>query len=123
GWSTHRRVRKQAPGQRVGARLREVLKRAGVVHSPTSEEAGTRPKGRRPVTRGAEARGGGAPRVPSSDNIPPSWEACVIPNPDDKVVDLGLLDRVIKRDSAAIAELYDRHSRLLYGLILRILRD
>jgi len=47
----------------------------------------------------------------------------VIPNPDDKLIDLTLLDRIIKRDPAAIGDLYDRHSRLLYGLILRIVRD
>jgi RNA polymerase sigma-70 factor (ECF subfamily) len=37
--------------------------------------------------------------------------------------DLGLLQRIVARDTAALAELYDRHSRLLFGLILRILRD
>jgi RNA polymerase sigma-70 factor (ECF subfamily) len=42
---------------------------------------------------------------------------------DDASVDIALLKRVIARDAPAIGELYDRHSRLLYGLILRILRD
>jgi RNA polymerase sigma-70 factor, ECF subfamily len=42
---------------------------------------------------------------------------------DDKALDFALLDRVVARDASAIASLYDRHSRLLYGLILRILRD
>jgi RNA polymerase sigma-70 factor (ECF subfamily) len=37
--------------------------------------------------------------------------------------DLGLLQRIAARDTAALAELYDRHSRLLFGLILRIVRD
>jgi RNA polymerase sigma-70 factor, ECF subfamily len=37
--------------------------------------------------------------------------------------DLGLLQRVAARDTAALAELYDRHSRLVFGLILRIVRD
>src|ERR1700730_9901596 len=36
---------------------------------------------------------------------------------------IALLGRVIARDGRAIGELYDRHSRLLYGLILRILRN
>lgn len=38
-------------------------------------------------------------------------------------VDLRLLQRIAARDTAALAELYDRHSRLLFGLILRIVRD
>jgi len=37
--------------------------------------------------------------------------------------ELGLLQRIVARDTAALAELYDRQSRLLFGLILRILRD
>jgi len=37
--------------------------------------------------------------------------------------DASLIERVIARDAAAIAELYDRHSRLLFGLVVRILRD
>lgn len=38
-------------------------------------------------------------------------------------IDLSLLQRIVARDAAAVAELYDRHSRLLFGLILRIVRD
>lgn len=37
--------------------------------------------------------------------------------------DLSLLQRIAARDTAAVADLYDRHSRLLFGLILRIVRD
>jgi RNA polymerase sigma-70 factor (ECF subfamily) len=37
--------------------------------------------------------------------------------------DLGLLQRIAARDTGALAELYDRHSRLLFGLALRIVRD
>ena len=37
--------------------------------------------------------------------------------------DIELLERAAARDPQAIAELYDRHSRLLFGLILRILRN
>jgi len=43
--------------------------------------------------------------------------------PEDARADIALLSRVIARDSSAIGELYDRHNRLLFGLILRILRD
>jgi RNA polymerase sigma-70 factor (ECF subfamily) len=42
---------------------------------------------------------------------------------DETRHDIDLLNRVIARDGEALGELYDRHSRLLYGLILRILRD
>ena len=37
--------------------------------------------------------------------------------------DVRLLQRIAARDTAALAELYDRHSRLLFGLILRMVRD
>jgi len=36
--------------------------------------------------------------------------------------DAALLDRVIARDSSALGELYDAHSRLLFGLIFQILK-
>jgi RNA polymerase sigma-70 factor, ECF subfamily len=36
-------------------------------------------------------------------------------------VDLGLLRRIAVRDENALAELYDRHSRLAYSIIMRIL--
>jgi RNA polymerase sigma-70 factor (ECF subfamily) len=37
--------------------------------------------------------------------------------------DVALLERIIARDASAVATLYDRHSRVLFGLIHRILRD
>ena len=37
--------------------------------------------------------------------------------------DRSLLQRIAARDTVALAELYDRHSRLLFGLILRIVRE
>jgi RNA polymerase sigma-70 factor (ECF subfamily) len=37
--------------------------------------------------------------------------------------DVHLLQRIVARDSAALAELYDRHGSLLFGLILRMTRD
>src|SRR6185295_8783014 len=42
---------------------------------------------------------------------------------DEARVDHALFARVVARDQSALGELYDRHSRLLFGLILRILRD
>lgn len=44
-------------------------------------------------------------------------------NAEDPRADIALLDRIVARDERAVGELYDRHNRLLYGLILRILRD
>lgn len=43
--------------------------------------------------------------------------------PEDARYDITLIERVVSRDESAIAELYDRHHRLLFALILRILRD
>lgn len=37
--------------------------------------------------------------------------------------DLGLLERIAARDAAAIRELYDRYNGLLFGVIVRILRN
>jgi RNA polymerase sigma-70 factor, ECF subfamily len=37
--------------------------------------------------------------------------------------DLSLLQRIAARDTAALAELYDRHCRLIFGLIVRIVGD
>ena len=38
-------------------------------------------------------------------------------------IDLGLLHRIAVRDETALAQLYDRHSRLAYSVIVRILRS
>ena len=38
-------------------------------------------------------------------------------------VDLRLLQRIAIRDEAALAEFYDRHSRLAYSVLMRILRN
>ena len=37
--------------------------------------------------------------------------------------DVALLRRVAAQDAAAVGELYDRYSRLLFGIIVRILRN
>jgi RNA polymerase sigma-70 factor (ECF subfamily) len=42
---------------------------------------------------------------------------------EDAAADIALIERIVARDEQAIADLYDRRSRLLFGLILRILRD
>jgi RNA polymerase sigma-70 factor (ECF subfamily) len=42
---------------------------------------------------------------------------------DNDATDLGLLQRIVARDTAGLADLYDRHNRLLFGLILRIVRN
>ncbi len=39
------------------------------------------------------------------------------------LTDISLLQRIGAHDTSALAELYDRHCRLLFGLILRIVRD
>ena len=41
----------------------------------------------------------------------------------DVRADITLIERIVARDERAVGELYDRHSRLLFGLILRVLRD
>jgi RNA polymerase sigma-70 factor (ECF subfamily) len=46
-----------------------------------------------------------------------------VQTPEDARADIALIERIVARDEHAVAELYDRHNRLLYGLILRILRD
>ena len=43
--------------------------------------------------------------------------------PEDTGADILLIERIVDRDDRAVAELYDRHRRLLFGLVLRILRD
>ena len=49
----------------------------------------------------------------------------LVPQPrvDRSHADVALLDRVVSRDADALAELYDAYSRLLFGLVLRMLRD
>jgi RNA polymerase sigma-70 factor, ECF subfamily len=42
---------------------------------------------------------------------------------DDVADDQALMERLTKRDASAVAALYDRHASLLYGLILRIIRQ
>jgi RNA polymerase sigma-70 factor (ECF subfamily) len=46
-----------------------------------------------------------------------------VPALEDTLGDIVLIERIVARDEHAVAELYDRHCRLLLGLILRILRD
>lgn len=44
-------------------------------------------------------------------------------NLEDTRGDIVLIERIVARDEQAVADLYDRHCRLLFGLILRIIRD
>jgi RNA polymerase sigma-70 factor (ECF subfamily) len=46
-----------------------------------------------------------------------------VQNQEDTAADIRLLERIVARDEAAVGSLYDRHNRLLFGLILRIIRD
>lgn len=46
-----------------------------------------------------------------------------MPETPPQASDLELLQRIALRDEAALASLYDRHSSLAYGLVLRILRN
>jgi RNA polymerase sigma-70 factor (ECF subfamily) len=46
-----------------------------------------------------------------------------VQNQEDTRADIRLIERIVARDQAAVGELYDRHFRLLFGLILRIIRD
>jgi RNA polymerase sigma-70 factor, ECF subfamily len=47
----------------------------------------------------------------------------VVPERSAEAVDLELLHRIAARDDSALAALYDRHSRLAYSLIMRIVRS
>ena len=42
---------------------------------------------------------------------------------DEMRADVARLERVVARDPGALGKLYDAHSRRLFGLILRILKD
>ena len=46
-----------------------------------------------------------------------------VPDRSAEAVDLELLQRIAARDDSALAALYDRHARLAYSLILRIVRS
>jgi len=46
-----------------------------------------------------------------------------IPGSEGAHVDVILIERILSRDASAVGDLYDRHSRMLYGVILRILRN
>ena len=47
----------------------------------------------------------------------------LVPVASSTEVDLDLLRRIAGRDETALADLYDRHSRLAYSVIMRILRS
>jgi RNA polymerase sigma-70 factor, ECF subfamily len=74
-------------------------------------------------TRRFETWSAASPRVAATLSPPPrvseSRSPVTEPNP---TFDRTLLQRIVARDESAVAELYDRHSRAVYSLILRILR-
>jgi RNA polymerase sigma-70 factor, ECF subfamily len=51
------------------------------------------------------------------------WLLAAISAPDDRVRDREVIDRLARGDSAAVAELYDRHGRAVYSLVIRIVGD
>ena len=74
------------------------------------------------------------PASPPSGRIPVRSGACaeldryatirLVPlAPTTADADLGLLGRIVVRDESALADLYDRHSRIAYSVIMRILRS
>jgi RNA polymerase sigma-70 factor (ECF subfamily) len=81
-----------------------------------------RPVDRRPrrVTRAPQNRLSRTVRYNST--ALKSWSA-EIQSPEGDRLDVTLIERIAAREASAVGDLYDRHSRLLYGLILRILRD
>lgn len=46
----------------------------------------------------------------------------ILPN-DQIQSDISLLERISKREASALSELYDKHSTLLYSIIIRILKE
>jgi RNA polymerase sigma-70 factor, ECF subfamily len=42
---------------------------------------------------------------------------------EDTRADVALIARLVARDEGALGELYDRHSSLLFGLLIRVLRE
>jgi RNA polymerase sigma-70 factor, ECF subfamily len=77
------------------------------------------PWGRVPRRAGPGAPGQPAPCA--------TLDACAtigrVPDTSSQVADLELLQRIAARDETALASLYDRHSSLAYGIVLRILRN
>jgi len=50
--------------------------------------------------------------------------AALSPKPnDDATVDAALVQQVLQRDMRAFEQLYDRHCRLVYGLVFRIVQQ
>lgn len=47
----------------------------------------------------------------------------VTEQPSAECTDAVLLERIARSDEGALSQLYDRHSRLMFGLILRLVRD
>ena len=54
---------------------------------------------------------------------PVRYNPAILTADSDPRVDLLILERMVARDARAVGDLYDRHHRLLFGLIFRILKD
>src|ERR1700746_3453261 len=47
----------------------------------------------------------------------------VASSPESRQADQASLERIARGDQGAVAELYDRHARLVYSLAMRILKE
>jgi RNA polymerase sigma-70 factor (ECF subfamily) len=85
---------------------------------------------RRAVHRSIVGRGFWPPRRPRAAGTGgcAGFEGCAMirryaVESSSSEADLGLLQRIATRDETALAQLYDRHCRLAYSVIMRILRS
>src|SRR5688500_11954387 len=126
-WSVHRRRPSQPERDRkvVECRARDRQLQAGRVPAEQRRRALLLLRARlRNLARNSFVRAGRAcPAAPTLSLVggygtiarPVSFAT----QPSD---DLAILHRIVARDEAALADLYDRYGRLLYSMALRVLR-